>query len=203
MTDSGKPSSTSSDEPGRLLVISGPSGVGKGTVIRELAKQVDFHLSVSATTREPRPGETDGVDYYFLERDDFEEWIEADRFLEWAEYSDNLYGTPEAAVDLYLKRGEDVVLEIEVQGAVQVMKRRPDALFIFVSPPSLEELESRLLGRGDTTDVRKRLARALEELAVADRFDHLVTNDELHAAVAQLRSIIARPEDSNHDQPAD
>jgi guanylate kinase len=177
--------------------------VGKGTVIRELAKQAHFHLSVSATTRPPRPGEIDGVDYYFLERETFEGWIEADRFLEWAEYAENLYGTPEAAVDLFLEKGEDVVLEIEVQGALQVMDKRPDALFVFVSPPSLAELESRLLGRGDTTDVRSRLARARQEMAVADRFDHQVINDELRASVEQLRSIIVPPEASNDDQPAD
>jgi guanylate kinase len=193
-----KPSSTSSAKPssngsgsGRLFVISGPSGVGKGSVIIKLACRSNFHLSVSATTREPRPGEVDGVDYYFLGEDQFREWLDEGRFLEWAEFSTHLYGTPRAAVEEQLGRGIDVVLEIEVKGAMQVKQAMPDAVLIFITPPSIEELEARLAGRGDTADIARRLARAKAELELADQFDSRINNDVLAETVGEVLLLLA------------
>ncbi len=199
MSAKDKPSSTSSAEPssngspgsGRLFVISGPSGVGKGSVIIKLACRSNFHLSVSATTREPRPGEVDGVDYYFLEEDQFRQWLDEGRFLEWAEFSTHLYGTPRAAVEEQLGRGIDVVLEIEVKGAMQVKQAMPDAVLIFITPPSIEELEARLAGRGDTADIARRLARAKAELELADQFDSRINNDVLAETVGEVLLLLA------------
>lgn len=199
MSAKDKPSSTSSAEPssngspgsGRLFVISGPSGVGKGSVIIKLACRSSFHLSVSATTREPRPGEVDGVDYHFLEEDQFREWLDEGRFLEWAEFSTHLYGTPRAAVEEQLSRGIDVVLEIEVKGAMQVKQAMPDAVLIFITPPSIEELEARLAGRGDTADIARRLARAKAELELADQFDYRINNDVLAETVGEVLLLLA------------
>ncbi len=199
MSAKDKPSSTSSAEPssngspgsGRLFVISGPSGVGKGSVIIKLACRSSFHLSMSATTREPRPGEVDGVDYYFLEEDQFREWLDEGRFLEWAEFSTHLYGTPRAAVEEQLGRGIDVVLEIEVKGAMQVKQAMPDAVLIFITPPSIEELEARLAGRGDTADIARRLARAKAELELADQFDYRINNDVLAETVGEVLLLLA------------
>ena len=194
-----KPSSTSSAEPspngmpgsGRLFVISGPSGVGKGSVIVKLACRSNFHLSVSATTRDPRPGEVDGVDYYFLKEDQFREWIDQGRFLEWAEFSTHLYGTPHDAVEEQLSQGRDVVLEIEVKGAMQVKQAMANAVLIFITPPSIEELEARLAGRGDTADIPRRLERAKAELALADRFDYRINNDVLSETVGEVQLLLA------------
>ena len=147
---------------GRLIVISGPSGVGKGTVIKELFKRRDrIHYSVSATTRQMRPGEQDGVDYYFISQEAFEKLISEDALLEYARYVKNYYGTPEKAVDEQLAKGFDVLLEIEVQGALQVKRRRPDAVLVFIAAPSFDELARRLRGRGDTAEeqVLQRLHR--------------------------------------------
>ncbi|MEE9473559.1 MAG: guanylate kinase [Acidimicrobiia bacterium] len=199
MSAKDKPSSTSSAEAssngspgsGRLFVISGPSGVGKGSVIIKLACRSSFHLSVSATTREPRPGEVDGVDYHFLEEDQFREWLDEGRFLEWAEFSTHLYGTPRAAVEEQLSRGIDVVLEIEVKGAMQVKQAMPDAVVIFITPPSIEELEARLAGRGDTADIARRLARAKAELELADQFDYRINNDVLAETVGEVLLLLA------------
>ncbi len=199
MSAKDKPSSTSSAEPssngspgsGRLFVISGPSGVGKGSVIIKLACRSSFHLSVSATTREPRRGEVDGVDYYFLEEDQFRQWLDEGRFLEWAEFSTHLYGTPRAALEEQLSQGIDVVLEIEVKGAMQVKQAMPDAVLIFITPPSIEELEARLAGRGDTADIARRLARAKAELELADRFDYRINNDVLAETVGEVLLLLA------------
>ncbi len=169
-----------------MFVISGPSGVGKGSVIVKLACRSDFHLSVSATTREPRPGEIDGIDYFFLAEDTFREWIAQGMFLEWAEFSTHLYGTPREAVEEKLSQGEDVVLEIEVKGAMQVKAAMPDAVFVFITPPSIEELEARLAGRGDTADIPRRLERAKAELELADQFDHRISNDVLGDTVGAV-----------------
>ena len=175
---------------GRLIVVSGPSGVGKGTVIRTLALHLNFHLSVSATTRDMRPGEEHGREYFFLSRPEFETWIDEGRMLEWAEYSGNLYGTPRGAVEEKLAEGRDVVLEIEVQGAAQVKEAMPESKLVFILPPSLEELEDRLRGRGDTTDIADRLKTANEELAQVDSFDHTVVNEDVDRAAEQLASIL-------------
>ncbi len=204
MTDSDKPSSINSPEAarGRLFVVAGPSGVGKDTLIRELIGRWPFYLSVSATTRPARPGEVDGHDYIFLSEEEFTRWTEEERFLEWARFSDQRYGTPRAAVEAELAAGVDVVLEVEVQGAMQVKERSPEAIFIFIEPPSLEELEARLARRGDTRDIEARLERARVEMAMADEFDHRVVNEVLSDAVAGLLSVLAHSEGSQNDQSA-
>ena len=178
---------------GILFVLSGPSGSGKGTAIKELMGRRPLKLSVSATTRAPRPGEVDGVQYYFLTRADFERKIAQNAFLEHARYVDNYYGTLEAPVNEKLAEGYDVILEIEVQGAMQVHQKRPDAVMVFIAPPSFEELAARLRGRGteDEEKVRKRLETAKEELKSRDRFDYVVVNDEIDRAVRELQGILA------------
>lgn len=196
MIDSAQHSSSSSAEPGRLFVVAGPSGVGKGTIIRELIGRWPFYLSVSATTRPPRPGEVDGVDYLFLSDDEFDRWIEEDRFLEWAEFAGRRYGSPRDPIDAHREAGTDVILEIEVQGAMQIKDRVDDAIFVFIEPPSLDDLKERLAGRGDTGDVAPRLERAQIELGLADQFDFQIVNEVLDDAVARLLSVVARPEGS-------
>jgi guanylate kinase len=178
---------------GRLHVLSGPSGVGKGTLVRALrARRPDLEVSVSATTRARRPGEVDGVDYLFLDDEQFDELVATDGFLEWAAYAGNRYGTPEAPVRKALESGADVVLEIEVQGARQVREREPAAILILVVPPSFEVLAARLATRGtETPDIAAaRLAVARQELAEADLFDHLVVNDRVEDAVTELERIL-------------
>lgn len=180
---------TSPAAPGRLFVVSGPSGVGKGTVLsRLLSACPNLWKSVSATTRAPREGEVDGVDYYFVERKDFERTAAGGGFLEWAEYSGNLYGTPVASVRKHLEAGENVVLEIEVQGAMQVRRSAPDAELVFVAPPSLEELERRLRGRGteDEEAVRARMEAARMELSHEMEYDTVFVNDDIEATVDAL-----------------
>lgn len=177
---------------GGLYIFTGPSGAGKGTVLRELLAQVPgVFLSVSATTRAPRPGEQDGVHYYFLTEQEFEQKIAENAFLEHARYVDHYYGTLEAPVDARISEGMDVVLEIEVQGAMQVHAKRPDAVLIFLAPPSLEVLAGRLRGRGTESEekVRKRLETARRELEYQDKFDYVVVNDTVENAVGQLKSI--------------
>ncbi len=200
-----KPSSSASADParGRLFVIAGPSGVGKDTLIREAVGRWPFYLSVSATTRPPRAGEVDGRDYHFISDEEFDAWLEEDRFLEWNRHFDRRYGTPRHVVDERLDAGTDVVLEIDVEGAKQVRQRMPEAILIFIEPPSLEALEERLTRRGDTRDVRERLARAERELALAPRYDHRIVNDVLADAVAELLSVFAHPEGSQDDHTAD
>ena len=179
---------------GTLYVFTGPSGAGKGTILNRLLEKDDkLFYSISATTRPPRPGETDGVQYYFLTRADFEEKIAQNAFLEHARYVDNYYGTLEAPVDAKLAEGYDVILEIEVQGAMQVREKRPDAVMVFIAPPSFEELAARLRGRGteDEDKVLRRLETAKEELKSRDRFDYVVVNDELDRAVEEMRQILA------------
>ena len=182
---------------GRLIVISGPSGVGKGTVVKALMDlDPKVKLSVSATTRPMRPNEIDGVHYYFITHEKFEEMIAQDLFLEHAQYVGNRYGTPEKAVDEKLEMGFDVLLEIEVQGGVQVMNRRPDAITIFIAAPSFEELARRLRGRGDTDEekVQMRLQQARMEYLVAPQYQFIVVNDDLEDAVDDVQSIL-RTED--------
>ncbi len=178
---------------GKTFIICGPSGVGKGTVVaRLLASDPTLYFSVSATTRPPRAGEEDGVHYHFLDRETFEQWIAAGDFLEYAEYVGNLYGTPRLYVDRAMEQGRDVLLDIEIQGAEQIRQKRPEAVRIYVAPPSWAELERRLVGRGteDMEKVRFRLARGREEFAAARDFDYLVINDTVDRAVDELRAIM-------------
>ena len=178
---------------GKTFIICGPSGVGKGTVVaRLLASYPKLYFSVSATTRPPRPGEVDGKHYHFLSREQFQRWIDEDAFLEHAEFVGNLYGTPKLYVDKAMDLGRDVILDIEIQGAEQVHRRRPEAIGIYVAPPSWAELERRLIGRGteDMEKVRRRLERGKEEFAVARDFDYFVINDTVDRAVEELRAIL-------------
>lgn len=178
---------------GKLFVFTGPSGTGKGTILKEvLAAEPQLRLSVSATTRAPRAGECNGVHYWFMQREEFEAQIAQGAFLEHARYVDNYYGTPVGPVNDQLEAGYDVVLEIEVQGAMQIHEKRPDAVMVFVAPPSLEELSRRLHGRGTEADetVQARLKTARDELSYADRFDYVIINDDLQQAIDDLRAIL-------------
>ena len=179
---------------GLLIVLSGPSGVGKGTVRKELFSQANtnYEYSISMTTRNPREGEVDGVDYFFKSREEFEALIEQGGLLEHAEFVGNYYGTPLAYVNETLDAGRDVFLEIEVQGAKQIREKAPDALFIFLAPPSLSELKSRLVGRGTETAevIAKRIATAEEELEMMSLYDYVVENDEVTNACDKINAII-------------
>ncbi|WP_155590180.1 guanylate kinase [Lysinibacillus cavernae] len=181
-------------ERGLLIVLSGPSGVGKGTVRKELFSQpnTNYEYSISMTTRNPREGEVDGVDYFFKTREEFETLIEQGGLLEHAEFVSNYYGTPLAYVNETLDAGRDVFLEIEVQGAAQIRKKAPDALFIFLAPPSLTELKDRLVGRGTETEeiIAKRIATASEELEMMSLYDYVVENDEVTNACDRINAII-------------
>lgn len=184
-------------------MLSGPSGVGKSTVLNRLRQRLpDLWLSVSATTRSPRPGEVDAVNYFFVSREQFAALLAGGAMLEWAEFAGNLYGTPAASVDEHLDAGTDVLLEIEVQGARQVKAARGDAAtLIFLAPPSFDELASRLTGRGtESPAVREqRLAVARAELAAEAEFDVTVVNDDVTAAVAALVALIADPPEGRRD----
>ena len=178
---------------GTLLIFSGPSGVGKGTVVKELRRRSDrIVLSVSATTRAPRPEDVEGVTYFFKTMAEFEAMIARDEFLEHAVYSGNRYGTPAGPVDALLDAGYDVVLEIEVQGALQVMERRPDAVSVFVAAPGFAELERRLRGRGDTVgaDLERRLQTARIEYTFAPKYDYIVVNDRVEDCADEVMAIL-------------
>lgn len=182
-------------EKGALIVVSAPSGCGKSTILKLLMeRRENLHFSVSATTRTPRPGERDGVDYFFISREEFRHMILNDAFLEYAQYVDNFYGTPRAAVEAQLSQARDVYLDIEVQGAMQVKRNRPETLLIFVMPPSMEELERRLTGRGDVDPetVRRRLAEAEKEISMRDHFDYVVVNDAVDRVANEISSLIDR-----------
>ena len=182
-----------SAERGILIVLSGPSGAGKSTVIAALMRRrADVRFSVSATTREPRPGEVDGKDYYFITREEFRRLVEQDALLEHAEYVGNCYGTPARPVEERLAEGYNVLLDIEVQGAAQVLAKRPDAVSVFFCPPSLAELERRLRGRGTDTEekIRGRLETARREYARAKDYEYIVVNDDADKAAAELDAII-------------
>lgn len=177
---------------GRLIVFSAPSGCGKGTMLAEIVKDERFRCSISATTRNPREEERDGVNYHFITREAFEKKIANDEFLEYAEYCENLYGTLKSEVDDYLEKGINVILEIEVQGAMKIRGLRPDALFIFIVPPSIEELRRRLNKRGTETQevIEMRIAQAEEELTYKDQYDHIIVNDALEDAVSDFFNIV-------------
>ena len=177
----------------RVFVITGPSGVGKGTLIRTLLERVpELELSVSATTRRPRPGETQGVDYHFIPADEFERRARAGEFVEHADYSGRRYGTLRSELEQRLERGAAVVLEIEVQGARQIKETMPEAVRIFIAPPSDEALRTRLVGRGTDSpeDMEQRLSTAAEELRAQDEFSHVVVNDRLDDAVEALEEVV-------------
>lgn len=179
---------------GILIVLSGFSGSGKGTIMKELMRRYSeqYALSISATTRNPRPGETDGVEYFFRTKEEFESMIERDELIEYAKYVENYYGTPKAYVEEQLAAGKDVILEIEIQGALKVKDKFPDTVLMFVTPPSAEELKKRLVGRGteEMSVIESRLSRAVEEAQGIEAYDYLVVNDDLDECVEEVHSII-------------
>lgn len=181
-------------EKGLLIVVSGASGTGKGTVCKKLLADIPtLYYSISATTRRPRIGETDGVEYYFLTREEFQRWIDEGKFLEHAEVYGNFYGTPAHKIDERLNRGEDVLLEIDVQGALNVMAKKPDGVYIFLLPPSLDELKSRIKNRGTESPetFARRFKSAVNEITVGEKYQYAVVNDEVDAAAEKIKAIIA------------
>lgn len=177
---------------GLLFVVSGPSGAGKGTICKRLKDKFNIDLSVSMTTREPRPGEVEGVSYHYVSKDEFTKVLDEGGFLEYALVFKNYYGTPKEAVMQSLKKGRDVVLEIDIQGAMQIRKTYPDAVFIFILPPSMSELRKRITGRGSETEdaINMRLGKALKEVSYIDKYDYCVVNGELNEAVERVAAII-------------
>ena len=181
------------DEKGILLVVSGFSGAGKGTLMKELVGRYDnYALSISATTRSPREGERDGREYFFRTKEEFEKMIAEDALIEHACYVGNYYGTPRAYVEEQMALGKDVILEIEIQGALQIKKRYPDALLLFVAPPDADTLKQRLIGRGTEKQdvIEKRLSRASEEAKGIENYDYFIINDDLNTCVSQVHQII-------------
>ncbi len=187
---------------GHLFIISGCSGVGKGTLIKKfLEKNPDVKLSVSATTRKPREGEENGINYFFISKEEFIKSVQNNEFLEHAEFSGNMYGTKKSYVEKKLKEGFDIILEIEVQGAKQVKEKMPEALTVFIMPPSIEELETRLRGRHteDEDAIQKRLSQVKREIEAGNKFDYKVINDNLDEAVISLQKIINTERNKNAD----
>ena len=181
------------NKKGVLTVVSGFSGAGKGTLMKALLEKYEYGLSISATTRAPRDGEVDGREYFFLSKEQFEKMITKKELIEWAKYVDNYYGTPKAYVEEQLSAGKNVILEIEIQGALNVKEMFPDALLIFVTPPTAQELKDRLIGRGteDIATIEKRLARALEESEYMEQYDYIAINDILEDCVEEMNNIIS------------
>lgn len=177
---------------GSLIVISGFSGVGKGTVVKRLVSDFGYNLSVSATTRSPRDGEVNGREYYFMDRSEFENLIDYGGFIEWTQYVENYYGTPKKYVEEGLEAGRDIILEIEVMGALNVKEQFPDALLIFISAPSIAELKNRLAGRATESEetIIKRLKKATEEAEDMDKYDYVIVNDDLEECIRTVDSVI-------------
>lgn len=180
------------NKQGIITVISGFSGAGKGTVVHRLVEQYGYVVSVSATTREPREGEVDGVHYFFKTNEEFEKMIQQGELMEHAGYVDHYYGTPKEYVMQQLEQGNDVILEIEMQGALQIKENYPEAVLVFLTPPSYDELRSRLLGRGTETEdvIAKRLQRAAEECVYMEKYDYIVVNEDLGICVDQVHQLI-------------
>ena len=190
---------------GSLVVVSGFSGAGKGTVMKRLLEKYDnYALSVSATTRQPREGEQEGVSYFFKTPDAFSDMIAKGELIEYANYCGNFYGTPKSYVEQQLRAGKDVLLEIEVQGALKVKAQIPDAVLVFITPPSMSELEARLRGRQTETEavIAKRMARAKEEAGIMEQYDYLVVNDALETCVDELHGLIQKQHDRISQQKA-
>jgi guanylate kinase len=178
---------------GKLIVITGPSGVGKGTIVRSLLQRhSQLDVSISATTRQPRPGEVDGTDYYFISKEEFESAIAREEFLEWAQYAGNYYGTPKTKIAEQIERGNYIILEIELVGARAIAKIIPDALRIFILPPSIEELEQRIRLRGKNSEesIAKRIEIASTEIAASNEFDLEIVNEDLETAIAEIETVI-------------
>jgi len=181
------------NKKGLLIVVSGPSGAGKGTICKEvLSRRDDIFVSTSATTREPRKGEVEGVNYFFITREDFVKKIEEEAFIEYAEVYTNLYGTPKDTVLEKLNKGENILLEIDIQGALQVKKRYPEGVFIFILPPSMKELKNRIIGRGSETpeSLERRFSSAYEEIEFVNQYDYYIINDQVKKAADLMESII-------------
>lgn len=177
---------------GQLLVVSGPSGAGKGTICKALIEKNPIWISTSCTTRKPRVGEVDGVNYFFIEREEFLKRMDNDEFLEYAEVYGNFYGTPRSEVLRLLEEGKDVILEIDIQGALKIKSSYPEGVFIFIMPPSMEELRNRITNRGSETpeSLKTRLEAAYDEISFASKYDYAVVNDEVDKAVNKIESII-------------
>lgn len=177
---------------GLLLVVSAPSGCGKGTILGEILKDDSFYYSISATTRAPREGEQDGVNYHFITKEEFEQRIALGGMLEYAQYCGNYYGTPKKEVEQMRDAGRDVILEIEVEGAMKVRALCPDAVFLFIAPPSVEELRRRLNKRGTEAAevIEERVSQAARELSYADRYDYIIVNGELEKAIQDFRTVV-------------
>lgn len=180
------------NKKGLLIIISGPSGSGKGTIVKELIKSEQYYVSISLTTRTPRIGEEEGIHYFFRSQEEFFKLRDNEELLEWAEFCGNFYGTPKSNVEKKLEEGKNVILEIEVQGALKVKQMYPESVFIFVVPPSMDELRNRLINRGTEKHsvIEERLTRAREEIKLMDRYDYIVVNDVLLMAVSNINTIV-------------